>query len=461
MRYYIVSLGCPKNAVDAEGMGHLLSEAGHQAVADPQEADLLMVNTCGFIESAREESLQVLDELAQGKRAGQRLIAAGCWSQREGAALARRVRGLDGILGTRRWPEVLGLVEQLARQGRVRQQRDRTPVVLVGDAPVDCSIDVPRVAVQGYSAYLKIADGCSAPCAFCAIPVIKGPLHSRPASDIVADARTLDEQGIQEILLIAQDTTAYGRDRGEADALPALLDALVEAVPEVPWIRLMYAYPQHISARLIETMARHEQILPYIDLPLQHAHPDTLRRMRRPADVDGVRRLIGDLRRAMPDVALRTTFIVGYPGETEAEFEALLAFLDEMQFDKVGAFVYSPEEGTPAYVLPDPVPPHVAEERLDRLMGRQQGISLARNQAQVGRTLEVLIEGQGEVEAEGASHRGKKRARAPAILSLGRSYRDAPEIDGLVWVEGEVEPGEMVEVRITGAMEYDLVGVPV
>ena len=458
MRYYIVSLGCPKNAVDAEGMGHLLSEAGHQAVADPQEADLLMVNTCGFIESAREESLQVLDELAQGKRSNQRLIAAGCMSQREGAALARQVRGLDGILGTRRWPEVLDLIEQMSRQ-----RRTRAPVTLVGDSPADCPVELPRVAVQGYSAYLKIADGCSAPCAFCAIPLIKGPLHSRLPSEVLADARILDQEGIQEILLIAQDTTAYGRDRGEADALPALLEELVQAVPEVPWIRLMYAYPQHISEALIETMARHQQILPYIDLPLQHAHPDTLRRMRRPSDVDRVRALIVNLRRAMPDVALRTAFIVGYPGETETEFRALEAFLDEIQFDKVGVFTYSPELGTRAYDLPEPVPVPVAEERLDRLMSRQQGISLARNQAQVGRTLEVLIEGQGEVEAEGAppAQRGKKRSPRPAIISLGRSYRDAPEIDGLVLVEGEVEPGALIEVRITGAMEYDLVGVPV
>jgi ribosomal protein S12 methylthiotransferase len=467
MRYYIVSLGCPKNAVDAEGMGRLLSEAGHQAVAEPQEADLLMVNTCGFIESAREESLQVLDELAQGKRSNQRLIASGCMSQREGAALARQVRGLDGILGTRRWPEVLNLIEQLASQRPVGQRaagtrRDRAPITWVGDPSQDCEIDMPRVAVQGYSAYLKIADGCSAPCAFCAIPLIKGPLHSRPASEILADARYLDEQGIQEILLIAQDTTAYGRDRGEVDALPALLEGLLEAAPETPWIRLMYAYPQHISETLIETMARHPQILPYIDLPLQHAHPDVLRRMRRPSDVDRVRALIADLRRAMPDVALRTAFIVGYPGETEAEFSALEAFLDEIQFDKVGVFTYSPERGTPAYDLPDPVPAPVAEERLDRLMSRQQGISLARNQAQVGRVLEVLIEGQGEVEAEDApaSRRGKRRDATPTIISLGRSYRDAPEIDGLVLVEGEIEPGELIDVRITGAMEYDLLGVP-
>jgi ribosomal protein S12 methylthiotransferase len=462
MRYYIVSLGCPKNAVDAEGMGRLLSEAGHRPVADPGEANLLMVNTCGFIESARQESLQVLTELARDKRPDQRLIAAGCWSQREGAALARRIRGLDGILGTRRWPEVLSLVDQIARQRDVGTRNvGRAPLALVGDAPAGECADLPRVAVQGYSAYLKIADGCSAPCAFCAIPLIKGPSRSRPAAEIVADATYLDEQGVQEIMLIAQDTTAYGRDRGEEDALPALLDMLVEAVPEVPWIRLMYAYPQHISERLIETMARHPQILHYVDLPLQHAHPDALRRMRRPSDVDRVRRLIGDLRRAMPDVALRTAFIVGYPGETEAEFRALEAFLREIEFDKVGVFTYSPEEGTPAYDLPDPVPVPVAEERYDRLMSLQQAISLARNQAQVGRTLEVLVEGQGQVEPDRAprSRGGSRRGRAPAIISLGRSYRDAPEIDGLVLIEDEIEPGELVEVRITGAMEYDLVGV--
>jgi ribosomal protein S12 methylthiotransferase len=451
MRYYIVSLGCPKNAVDAEGMGRLLSEAGHRAVADPQEADVLMVNTCGFIESAREESLQVLDELAQSKRPKQRLIAAGCMSQREGAALARQVRGLDGIVGTRRWPEVLALVDRLASQRAA--DRRRAPIVWVGDTAADCPTELPRVAVQGYSAYLKIADGCSAPCAFCSIPLIKGALHSRPASEIVSDARYLAEQGVQEILLVAQDTTAYGRDRGEQDALPALLETLARAVPDVPWVRIMYAYPQHISQRLIETIASQRQVLRYIDLPLQHAHPDVLRRMRRPSNVERVRALVADLRQAMPDVALRTAFIVGYPGETEAEFRALEAFLDEIQFDKVGVFTYSPEPGTEAYDMPNAVPGAVAEERYHRLMSRQQGISLARNQAQLGRTLEVLVEGQGEVEAEGAP------GEAPAIISLGRSYRDAPEIDGLVLIEDEVEPGALIQVRITGAMEYDLLGV--
>ena len=456
MRYYIVSLGCPKNSVDAEDMCLLFDAAGHVQVLDPAQADVLLVNTCGFIESAREESVQVLKDLAQRKRPGQRLIAAGCLSQRAGAQLARQVPGLDGILGTRRWAEVLNVAAQ------VGQRRSGQPVVAcVDDPPGDVgggTSDIPRTAVLGASAYLKIAEGCSAPCAFCAIPLIKGPLKSRPLDDVVADARYLAEQGVQEIILIAQDTTAYGHDRGERDALPGLLEALAGAVPGVPWIRLMYAYPQHVSKRLIETMAHHEQIVPYLDLPLQHAHPDALRRMRRPADVDRVRRLIDDLRRAMSDIALRTSFIVGHPGETRREFRALETFVQEIAFDKVGVFTYSPERGTAAYDLPDPVPAEVMEERYDRLMRLQQGISLARNQAQVGRTLEVLVEGQGEMAYEEQDVEPSEQEQAPAVISLGRSYRDAPEIDGFVLVDEQIDPGEMVSVRITGAMEYDLVG---
>jgi ribosomal protein S12 methylthiotransferase len=453
MRYYLISLGCPKNTVDAEDMGLLLDAAGHRSAGVPEEADLLLVNTCGFIESARTESLRVLHELGRGKRHGQMLIATGCLSQRQGAALSAQVPGLDGILGTRRWSEVISLLE------RLDHGRRRAPVTLVGDSPC-AEADLPRVAVQGASAYLKIADGCDAPCAFCAIPAIKGPLHSRQVDEVLADARYLATRGIQEIMVIAQDTTAYGSDLGLQDALPGLLDALVEAVPQVPWIRLMYAYPQHISLRLIETVARHRQILPYLDLPLQHAHPDTLRRMRRPADVDRVRRLIADLRRAMPDIALRTAFIVGYPGESEAEFRALEAWAREIQFDKVGVFTYSPEKGTPAYDLPGRVPPEVAQERYNRLMSVQQGISLARNQAQVGRTLDILVEGQGEVEVENDPNAQTEPDPGPAAISIGRSYRDAPEIDGLVMIEGAVEPGQIVAVRISGAMEYDLVGEP-
>ncbi len=438
MRYYLLSLGCCKNTVDSEGMSRLLQQAGHAPVEQPAAADVLIVNTCGFIDIAREESYDALRELAEGQRPGQLLIAAGCLSQRYGRRLIEQVPGLDGILGTRRWMEITALVERLATDGS-------RPLVMVGDPPVPPQIgeereDAPRYAVQGASAYLKIAEGCSAPCAFCAIPLIKGPARSRPMEAIVDEARHLVAQGVKEIILIAQDTTAYGHDLGRYDALADLIEAILKAVPKLPWLRLMYAYPQHITPRLIAVMAQHPQVCHYLDIPLQHAHPDTLRRMNRPHNVDMVRRLIAHLRQAMPDIALRTAFIVGYPGETEEEFQTLLEFVEEIAFDRVGVFTYSREEGTPAADLPDQIPDHVKEERYHRLMELQQGISLVRNQQMIGCTLEVLIEGSGDG------------------LSVGRSYRDAPEVDGLVIVQEELSVGEMVPVLITGAMEYDLIG---
>ena len=434
MRYYLLSLGCCKNTVDSEGMSRLLQRAGYAPTEHPAAAEVLIVNTCGFIDIAQEESFGVLRELAETKRPGQLLIAAGCLSQRYGHQLVKEVPGLDGIIGTRRWMEITALVEKLSSDG------DR-PLVMIGDPPAPPVGSMSRSVVQGASAYLKIADGCSAACSFCAIPMIKGPAHSRPVEAIVDEARQLVAQGVKEIVLIAQDTTAYGRDRGQRDALPRLIEAILAAVPELPWLRLMYAYPQHITPRLIEIMAQHPQVCHYLDIPLQHAHPETLRRMNRPHGVDGVRRLIADLRQAMPDIALRTSFIVGYPGETEEEFEALLDFVEEIAFDRVGVFTYSREEGTPAADLPGQVPDQVKEERCRRLMELQQGISLAKNQQTVGRALDVLVEGSGDG------------------LSVGRSYRDAPEIDGLVLVKEELHLGEMVPVLITGAMEYDLIGV--
>ncbi|MGA9350082.1 MAG: 30S ribosomal protein S12 methylthiotransferase RimO, partial [Anaerolineae bacterium] len=370
----------------------------------------------------------------EAKRPGQLLIAAGCLSQRYGRELVKEVPGLDGIIGTRRWMEITALVEALSSDG------DR-PMVMIGDPPVPPVASMSRSVVQGVSAYLQIADGCSAPCSFCAIPMIKGPARSRPIEAIVDEARQLATQGVKEIVLIAQDTTAYGRDRGQRDALPGLIKAILKAAPELPWLRLMYAYPQHVTPRLIEAMAQHPQVCHYLDLPLQHAHPDTLRRMNRPHHVDRVRRLITGLRAAMPDIALRTSFIVGYPGETEEESKALLDFVEEVAFDRVGVFVYSREEGTPAAVLPDQVPDQVKEERYQKLMELQQGISLARNRQMMGQTLDVLVEGSGDG------------------LSVGRSYHDAPEVDGLVLVKEELPIAEMVPVLITGAMEYDLIGV--
>ena len=447
--FHLVSLGCPKNLVDSEGIAALLRQAGLVSAGSPAEADVLIVNTCGFIEPAREESRAALQVLAEAKRGEQVLIAAGCYAQRAPRELADAVPAIDGVIGTRSWDEIVPLVARLERERSSRQpwRATREPARCrlggsVSETPTVAteSTGLPRVAIQGASAYLKLADGCHRSCAFCAIPLIKGTAVSRPAEAIVSDAVGLAAQGVQEIILIAQDTTSYGRDLGMRDGLADLLDRLVAAVPEAPWIRVMYAYPGLGLDRLAETMARHAQILPYIDIPLQHAHPDVLRRMRRPPDADGMRRAVGDLRRVMPEIVIRTTFIVGYPGETEDEFATLLDFVAQVAFDRIGVFGYSHEEGTPAGELSDDVPPHVKEERRQRLMALQQPISLAKNEALVGQTLDVLVEGQGDG------------------LSVGRSYRDAPEIDGLVLVQAELPVGRIVPIRITSALEYDLVG---
>jgi ribosomal protein S12 methylthiotransferase len=435
-RYHVVSLGCAKNTVDSESMAVLLEGAGHRAVSNPARADILVVNTCGFIGPAKEESLRVLREFAESKRPGQLLIAAGCLTQRYGAEVAAQVPGVDGVLGTRRWADVVEVVRRLRQGGQpkpVYHLPEAAPVVM--ESP-----GVPRRAVQGTSAYLKIADGCRRPCAFCAIPLIKGPAVSRAPEAILQDAAELDQLGVHEINLIAQDTTDYGWDRGLKDGLPILLEQLLVAAPSVDWFRILYAYPGYVTDRLIDMMASNPRLVPYLDMPLQHAHPEVLRRMRRPANTDWVNRTIEKMRRTLPALALRTTFLVGYPGETEREFQTLVEFVEEMRFDHVGVFTFSFEPGTASEPLGDPVPQEVKEERRDRLMALQQSISLEKNQALVGRTLPVLIEGQGDG------------------LSLGRSYRDAPEIDGMVIVEGLAPVGAMVDVRITGALAYDLNG---
>jgi len=430
-RFYLLSLGCPKNTVDSEAVSTLLQDAGWRGVGQPEDADVLIVNTCGFIEPAREESYSALRDLARGKRHGQRLLAIGCLSQRYGEEVARQVPGVDGCLGTREWATIVPCVQQLVGLEPTARVRPANEVSVVTSMARQAS---------GPSAYLKIADGCSAPCAFCAIPMIKGPQRSKPRNAVLQEAEELASQGVQEIILIAQDTTAYGRDLQQDDALPQLIREILKRTPQLPWLRLMYAYPQHITPGLIETMATCPQVCHYLDLPLQHAHPDTLRRMRRSPDVEAVQRLIAALRRAMPDIALRTAFIVGYPGETEAEFDALLAFMAEMRFDKVGIFRYSPEEGTPAAELPGQVDVEVAEQRFARAMELQRGISQQCNQKQVGRLLQVLVEGSSE------------------DVTVGRSYRDAPEIDGYVLLRGEWPMGAMLKARIEQAMEYDLLG---
>jgi ribosomal protein S12 methylthiotransferase len=434
--FHIVSLGCAKNTVDSDSMAQLLIKTGYKRVANPDQAGILIVNTCGFIATAKEESRNVLTKLAAKKKSGQILIAAGCLTQRYGADVARDISGIDSIIGTRRWMDVADVVANLQRVNPPEPRYQLPEAATVGSDEQGAL----RVSIQGASAYLKIADGCRRPCAFCAIPLIKGTTVSRPVESILAEARILQERGIQEIILIAQDTTDYGYDLGLKNGLAHLLKKLCAAAPQVDWIRVMYAYPGFVTDELIEVMAKEKQVVHYLDMPLQHAHPAVLRRMHRPTNVDWVYKTVEKMRKVIPDLSLRTTFIVGYPGETETEFQTLLDFIDELRFDKVGAFKFSFETGTACEPLGDSVPAEVKEERFNRLMEKQQKISLEINKTFVGRKMDVLFEGLGQG------------------VSIGRSYRDAPEIDGLVLVKGEIPAGQMLPVLINEAMPYDLGG---
>ncbi len=437
-QFFLLSLGCSKNRVDSESMAELLHKAGFSGAAAPDDASVLIVNTCGFIEDARQESIGALQELAEFKQKNQLLIAAGCMAQRYGDEVVQWVPGIDGVIGTRRWMDIVPFIRRLRRRPHPQ------PLYHLPDEASAVGRDergILRASVQGASAYLKIADGCRRPCAFCAIPQIKGTLVSRPLDTIVAEAVRLQETGIQELIIISQDSTDYGHDLGLKNGLSRLLNRIVRAAPDIPWIRVMYAYPGYVTDELIETMAAHPQIVNYLDIPLQHGHRETLKRMRRPANVEWIYRTIEKLRAAMPDIAIRTTFIVGYPGETDEEFTALKTMVSDLQFDRVGAFTYSYEASTPSGQLPNQVPPEVMAARRDELMTRQQSISLTKNQAQVGRTLPILVEGYGDK------------------VSIGRAYRDAPEIDGLVIVPGELPLGQITPVRIDGATVYDLTAV--
>jgi ribosomal protein S12 methylthiotransferase len=438
--FYLESLGCAKNTVDSESMANLLLSDGYTSVSKPSQAHVLMVNTCGFISAARKESLEALQRLSAGKKSGQILIAAGCLTQRDRELVVREVSNLDGILSTRRWMDILDVIQKITLESN-RQ----TPVYHLPDVPTIGTDEkgVMRVALQGASAYLKIADGCRRPCAFCSIPLIKGTAVSRPMDTILGEAKLLASKGIREINLIAQDVTDYGSDLGMKDALPDLLERLHAEAPEIPWIRLLYSYPGAVSDRLISQICEARIVLPYLDIPLQHAHPDVLKRMKRPSNMDWVYRTIDKLRQGNPDIALRTTFIVGYPGETDGQFNTLLEFIRKVELDRVGVFTFSFEPGTSSEPLGDPIPQEVKDERHNILMAEQEQISLKKNQSMIGKTIPVLIEGMDNG------------------ISIGRSFRDAPEIDGMVVVEGEMPVGEINPVQITGALSYDLVGRPV
>ncbi|MGV3617711.1 MAG: 30S ribosomal protein S12 methylthiotransferase RimO [Fimbriimonas sp.] len=428
----IVTLGCAKNEVDSEEIAGVLQSAGYAVDGAAKKTALTIINTCGFLESAKDESVKAIKEAVREKRAGRtgRVIVAGCLAQRLGPELQRLAPGADLYIG----------VGQMARFAeialQVQQQREAEVEV---SAPHHRWADVPTRARAGrpWSAYLKISEGCDHRCTFCTIPSFRGKHQSKPIERIVAEANHLARTGAVEINLIAQDVTQYGYDLYREFTLPRLLREL-NAVDGIKWVRMLYFYPNRLTDEVIETMATCEKVLPYIDIPLQHTHPDTLRRMHRPWDGDRYQRLFEKVRAAMPDCAIRTTFIVGFPGETDAEFQHVLDFTKAARLDRVGAFTFSKEPGTPAHDLEGQVAPRIKQERYDRLMRLQQKISLEKNEAWMGRELDVLVED----------------ARDGWLV--GRSFRDAPEIDGLVFVQGEAQPGEIVTARVNGAEHYDL-----
>lgn len=429
--FHLVSLGCAKNTVDSTTIGNLLNKRGYSFEEDPKKAEILIVNTCGFIRPAREEAIETINELARKKSKKQYLIAAGCMAEKFSSEIKTRCKKIDAILGTKKTAQIADVIDSLKSQTSLQT--------------VSSQLDMDHLsqfALQGYSAYLKIADGCSRRCAFCTIPNIKGDWHSRPVDKILEDAARLNDEGIKELILIAQDTTSYGIDRGEKDALPSLLEKILTAASNIPWIRILYAFPGFVSDHLIDLMAGEPRILPYLDIPLQHAHPDTLKRMLRPSDMDSVRRTIEYMRKRMPEMAIRSTFITGFPGETEEEFTALYQFIEAMEFDRVGVFPYYAEKDTPSAAYADDVPEEVKLERREHLYLLQQEISHDINMRYIGKTMDVLIEGY----------------REDGVL-VGRTYRDAPEIDGLVFVNGEADLGTIVPVQITGVIgDYDLLG---
>lgn len=435
-RFNIVTLGCAKNRVDSEGMESILSSRGLDATHQSVDADVVVVNTCGFLGASREESVITLEQLIETRRPGQYIIAAGCMPALHDYK-ENLPAGVDRVLTTREWFKIGDVVGSL--YGEPPQPQS---------AGCEGMVTTFSHAATGPSAYVKIADGCDHACAFCTIPSIKGRQVSKPPMHILQEIVDLVSKGAKEVNLVSQDTIRYGADLGLRHGLPDLMRSIAEQVPDLRWLRLLYIYPSLLNLRMLETMAEFESLVNYLDMPLQHADPNVLRRMNRPSDPALTRRLLDHARRLMPDIALRTTLIVGFPGETEEEFNNLLRFVEEEEFEHVGVFTFSPEKGTKAVTLPNPVPPEVAEERRGLIMEAQQRIALNKNRQRIGTTVEVLVEAIGESEDEfGGSE----------PISVGRTWRNAPEVDGLVFIEGEHEVGSFVQATVVDATPYDLV----
>lgn len=436
MKVGIISLGCAKNLVDTEVMLGIMQKSGLTITPNPADAEVLIVNTCAFITSAKEESITTILNLADYKENGKcrALIVAGCLGQRYSKELLDEMPEIDAIIGTTAWNKIVEVIEETLKGNRV---------VFIGDEKIIYSAKTPRIlTTPNYTAYVKIAEGCDHACAFCAIPLIRGRQISRPIEDIKAEVEMLANKGVKEINLIAQDSTNYGRDLYGEVKLCDLLRELVK-VKKIHWIRILYSYPQSFTDELIELIASEPKICNYVDLPLQHAADSVLKRMHRPDNRASIESLLKKLREKIPGVSIRSTFIVGYPGETDEEFEELKNFLQEQRLDKVGVFVYSPEEDTAAYKMDNQVSEEVAQERYHELMSIQSLISQEVNESLKGKEFEVLIEGRDAEVAE---------------VVEGRSYREAPEVDGQIYIENDWKSnaGDFIRVKILDGFVYDL-----
>lgn len=440
LKLFCVSLGCDKNLVDTEKMLGLLNREGYTFTDDEQEADAILINTCCFIGDAKEESVNTILEMAQLKEEGRcrALVVAGCLAQRYKQEILDEIPEVDGILGTTSCDEIVNVLNGIL--GREKPERVSCFHDL-GERPTGGESRV--VTTGGYYAHLKIAEGCDKRCTYCIIPYLRGSYRSVPVEQLVKEAEQLAEQGVKELILVAQETTLYGKDLYGEKSLPRLLHELAQ-VPGIQWIRIQYCYPEEITGELIEAIKTEEKVCHYLDIPIQHASDSILRRMGRRTNQAQLREMIARLRREIPDIALRTTLISGFPGETREDHEELKAFVDEMEFERLGVFAYSAEEDTPAYAYPDQVPQEVKEERRDEIMELQQEIAFEKSEDMVGRVLTVLIEG--------------KVVDEPAYV--GRTYMDAPGVDGLIFVNADVElmSGDFVRVKVTGSAEYDLIG---
>jgi ribosomal protein S12 methylthiotransferase len=449
-RIYFVSLGCPKNQVDTELMLGQVQAAGHSLVDAPEGADVIVVNTCAFIDAAKEESVDTILEMAQHKQNGaQKLVVTGCLAQRYAGELAKDIPEIDHILGSSDFPSIAKALEvrpALAR-AKTTARRKGLPVIQVAETPAYIyDHDAPRVRIgASHSAYVKIAEGCDRPCAFCIIPKLRGPQRSRAIDDIVAEVTALGKGGVVEVNLIAQDLTRYGWDAGTSPEARQTLAQLLRAlgkVDGVSWIRLHYTFPSAFDDELIDAIASEPKVVKYIDVPLQHISDAMLKRMRRGHSSRITRELVGKLRARIDNVVLRTTFIVGHPGETAAEFDELCGFVAESKFDRAGAFTFSVEPGTVSALLPHRVDPDVSAERQQALMEIQRQISREHHEAMVGQELDVLVEG---VSSESE------------YLMEGRWYGQAPGIDGVTYLsDRQVTPGSLVRARVTQASDYDL-----